>query len=349
MATRLKRALEFTFFNEVDLLLIENPIDIFYLTGISLSVGSLAISPKGSSLFVDGRYLEVAQKQRKDFEVQLVEKVSSFLASFSRIGFDSVFTTFDRYQKLSSCGLSLKGYASPLKHLRMTKEAGEIQALTDAAYVTVQGYQHALTHLKEGVTEEAVAWEFESFCRRHGASCLSFPPIIAFGANSALPHHRAGKTRLTPDTVVLLDVGAVVNGYAGDFTRVHFFGKPNQQLQNDYELIRRLQKKAVAALVPGVPFKTIDDLVRSEMKQHGCEHLFIHGLSHGIGLETHEAPTLRKTEGDRDLILEEGMTLAVEPGLYRPGLGGVRYEDVVVVTKEGGKVLYDESSSPHRP
>lgn len=340
---RLDKAQGLLSLHHLDLLLIEKPIDIFYLTGITVSLGRLAITAAGAHLFVDQRYLEEARKKNV-CPVSMPEDLTSFIAPFRRVGFDSAFTSYDRYQFLAKTYPSheWKPLSTPLKKLRMKKEPQEIKALTDAARITFQGYKHAESFLKEGVSEAEIAWEFELFCRKKGASALSFEPVIAFGENSAYPHHRAGPTRLKPNTIVLFDVGAIVHGYAGDLTRVHFFGKPDPQLQKDYDLTRRVQAEAIQALIPGTPFKEIDDLVRKRFAEHGCADLFTHGLSHGIGLEVHEPPSLRKVGGDYDLILEEGMVFTVEPGLYRPGLGGVRYEDVALVTKTGGKVLYEE-------
>ncbi len=324
----------------IELLFVDDPVDLYYLTGLSLSLGRLLVSSDAACLFVDGRYLSIA-KRDAPCAVCLSTDLKTHLKSETKIAFDSHFISYDGYLELQknfpSCHFI--PVSAPLKTLRMIKETKEIEALRKAQRLTFQGYQHIVSLLKEGIMEEELAFEFEVFCRKRGASRLSFSPIVAFGKNSAYPHHRAGKTRLQNDSIVLLDLGAVVDGYAGDMTRVHFFGKPNPELAKDYALIQKVQKKVISLIAPGLTFGQLDGIARSELKKEGVDHLFTHGLSHGIGLDVHEYPALRKSGGDRELVLKEGMAFTVEPGIYRENLGGVRYEDVVIVTKDGHEEL----------
>jgi len=232
---------------------------------------------------------------------------------------------------------TLQPISQPLKMLRMVKSEPEIAALRRAAQLTKEGYRHIVSLLKEGISEAELSFEFEWFCRKKGATKLSFAPIIAFGENSAYPHYRSGPVLLKKDQVVLLDLGVVVDQYAGDMTRVEFFGKPDEVLKQDYEMIQRAQKKAIALVKPRARFGDLMDAVLKELGEDA--HLFTHGLSHGIGLDVHEFPRLKIQGGETELRLEEGMAFSVEPGIYRPGRGGVRYEDVVVVTKNGHEIL----------
>lgn len=321
-----------------DVLFVDNPIDIFYLTGISLSLGRLVVSQKSASLFVDGRYFGIA-KAKAPCDVFLAGEIKKNV--HGTIGFDSSFISYDGFLDLQKQfpGHQLIPISKPLKNLRMIKDGDEIAKLKKAAHLTRAGYQHIRVLLKEGVTEESLAMEFEFFCRKNGASKLSFDPIVAFGPNSAYPHHRAGKTTLKKDQIVLFDLGCVVDGYAGDMTRCDFFGDVDPQIQKDYALLEQVQKKVIAHVKPGIEFGVLDHLARSELEKAGVGALFTHGLSHGIGLEVHEYPALRIKGGDPKLVLEPGVTFTVEPGIYREGLGGVRYEDVVLVTKEGHEIL----------
>ena len=327
----------------VEILLIDNPVDLYYLTGLDLSKGRLAIGKKEAYLFVDGRYFEMAKK-KAPCPVILTEAgaLEEKLKPFRQIGFDSAFVSVDGYQALQKELLhkNWQAIASPLRDFRVIKEEAEIAKLRRAADVTWKGYKHAASCLKEGITETEIAWEFERFCREHGASELSFSSIIAFVENGAYPHYRAGNVKLKKDMAVLIDVGAVVDHYAGDLTRVVFFGKPDPEIEKMYRWVQSAQKKAVDAVKPGIPIGDLDWMVREIFKKEGVDSFFTHNLGHGIGLETHEYPRIRHQTSDGGCILKPNMVFTIEPGLYRPGIGGVRYEDMVVVTETGVENLY---------
>ena len=326
---------------DVDCLLIDDPVDLFYLTGLTLSIGRMALFPDRASLFVDGRYIEIGKK-KAPCEVKLNQEFVSYLSSAQKVGFDSAFLSCDDFAKLEK-QLPQKKWvplSKPLKEMRAVKEGREIETLKKAARLTWEGFLHIRSLLKEGISESELALEFEFFCRRKGASALSFSPIIAFGENSAFPHHRAGNTKLKKNQIALFDLGAVVDGYAGDMTRVIFFGEADPELQKDYQLIQQAQALAIDAIRPGVQFGELDRIAREYLRKAGVADLFTHGLSHGIGLETHEFPFLRIEGGDRETELTPGMVFTVEPGLYRPARGGVRYEDTVLVTKTGAENFF---------
>lgn len=326
-----------------DALFIEDPIDLLYLTGLSVSTGRLVVFPKRCILFVDGRYFEVA-KRTAPCEVMLRDDkvLAALLETDVSIGFDSAFLSYEAVRNMEKNipGKKWVAIPEPVRELRICKDKHEIDALQKAADLTWRGYQHILSLLKPGVTEEELAFAFELFCRRHGASRLSFEPIIAFGENSAYPHYRAGKAQLREGQNVLIDIGAVVEGYCGDFTRVAFFGAPNTQILRDYELLQRVQKLAIEAVHPGVLIGELDRIVRDELRREGCEALFTHGLGHGVGLKIHEAPSLKPDSADAKQAFKAGMVFTIEPGIYRPGIGGVRYEDMILCTKDGAKNLY---------
>lgn len=316
--------------------MIENPIDLFYLTRLSLSKGILVITDKRAELFVDGRYFEAAQKQ-KDLTVRLYEKNSWAKYLKGSIGFDSTFTSFAQYEMLKSSWPEVmwKPLESPLKQMRAKKNPEEIAALKRAAELTAKGIQHIKSLLKEGISEEELAFSFEFFCRKNGASGLSFDPIIAFGENSAYPHYRTGKALLKKGDIVLMDVGCVVDHYRGDLTRVEFFGKADPRIDHFFQVVKKAHDKAVQAARPGIKVGQLDRMVRDEFRKEGMEEYFLHSLGHGIGLETHEYPRLRDQGEDGETLLEPGMVVTIEPGLYQAGLGGVRYEDMILVTDQG--------------
>lgn len=309
--------------------LIENPVDLFYLTGLKLSRGALLIGDE-VTLFVDGRYFAKA-KNEAPCAVRPLEEMN---LKGKQIQVDSFFTTMDRCEALKK-ETEILGHSRLLKRMRSVKELKEIEALKRAARITYKGFEHVASLLKTGVSEEELAFEFEVFVRKQGASGLSFEPIIAFGENSAYPHHRAGKSMLKKDQIVLIDVGAVVDQYAGDLTRVVFFGQKDPELARMLELTQNAQKEAINAIRKGATFGSLDVAARRIFVAAGVEALFTHSLGHGIGLETHEFPAIKATSPDRDEKIEPSMAFTIEPGLYKPGLGGVRWEDVIIVTDSG--------------
>jgi Xaa-Pro aminopeptidase len=325
--------------SDVDACIIDNPVDLLYLTGLSMSKGRLWVG-KESTLFVDGRYFETARKKApcavKIWDEQKNQKEK-------RVGFDSAFVSYNEYLSLQKMFPEVEWVpiASPTKQLRVCKDAGEIAALKKACKLTYLGYERVKECLKVGVTEAEMAFEFEMFCRKNGASGLSFDSIIAFGENGAYPHHRAGPTKLQKDQMVLIDVGAVVDLYHGDMTRVVHFGTPDPRVVEFEEIVRRAQKKAIAHVKPGIRAGELDQIVRDEFDKHNVKPLYIHNLGHGIGLDTHEFPRIRFDSDDGKLVLKPGMVFTVEPGLYQPGVGGVRWEDMVLVTETGCEVLSD--------
>ncbi len=323
--------------------LIEDPSDLYYLTGLSLSIGRLWVSEKESCLFVDGRYYARAKREAPcPVELNTGIHFKKVLQNVKRASFDSAFVTYNGFLALKSGFPHIEWVpvSSPLKNLRLIKDGAEIAALRKAAHLTWQGYQHILRHLKEEVSEAELALEFEFFCRKNGASGFSFEPIIAFGENSAYPHYRAGNARLKQNQIVLIDVGAIVDRYCGDMTRVVFFGKPDPGLAHFDQLNRSAQKKAAALVRPGLKIGELDRVVREEFRKENLEELYTHSLGHGIGLQAHEYPRIKVDGDDKDLILKPGMVFTIEPGLYQPGLGGVRYEDTVLVTETGYENFY---------
>ena len=318
---------------------IEQAADLLYLTGLALSKGRLFVSRDDATLYVDGRYFERAKKEAP-CAVQLWEEQKK--RPEKRIGFDSSTVTYEGFLALKKAMPHVEWIPTPnpVKKLRAIKDATEIAALQKAADLTFRGYQRIVECLQVGVTEEELALEFEVFCRKNGASGLSFEPIIAFGENGAYPHYRAGKSRLKKNQMVLVDVGAVVNQYHGDMTRMYHFGKPDARIVEFEEIVARAKAKAIAHVKPGVRAGEIDQIVQDEFERSNVKQLYTHSLGHGVGLETHEFPRLRFDGEDKDVRLEPGMVFTIEPGLYLPGLGGVRIEDMILVTANGHQNLF---------
>jgi Xaa-Pro aminopeptidase len=325
---------------KIEALLIENPIDLLYLTDLQLSRGRLWVRPGQSKLSVDGRYFGDASN-RAPCPVTLWEK-NSEKPQAGRIGFDSAWCSVDNLERLKkeSPDAEWVGIRSPLMEQRIIKEFWEIERLREAARITWGGMQHVQSLFKEGVSEQELAIEFEYFVRKRGASHLAFESIFAFGENSAYPHHRSSTTRLKKDQIILIDVGAVFEHYCADVTRVFFFGEADSELLKMDRIVRDADRSARQQLRVGAKIGSLDRAARDRLAQDGVESLFTHSLGHGLGLEAHETPIIRWDGDDRDLTIQPQMVMAIEPGLYRPGLGGVRYENSGVVTPGGFESFY---------
>jgi Xaa-Pro aminopeptidase len=189
------------------------------------------------------------------------------------------------------------------------------------------------------MTESEAALELDFFWKKRGGQGFSFDPIIAFGANSSMPHYRAGITPLKKGDTVLIDIGVMVNNYHSDMTRTVFFGEPHPEMRKIYNIVREAQTRALDAVKPGVHAGELDKAARGYIEAEGYGPQFSHSLGHGVGLEIHEWPFLRNRVPMADIPIKEGMCLTVEPGIYIEGLGGVRIEDSIIVTQEGYRSL----------
>ncbi len=351
---RWRKAIELLLRKKLDLFLLDDPISIFYLTDVRLSLGRLWIGREKKRLFVDGRYFEEAKK-KANCEVDLFseERLQEFFLSLDRkeikVGFDSGAMTLLSYQKLSQLKettaqkgiqVTFEALENPFRALRLIKEAEEIDALKTSAVICWKGFEHICSLLKEGVSEKEIAWQFERFCRELGADAMSFDPIVSFGENSAFPHHRPGTALLKQNDIALIDLGVMVDHYASDMTRTIFIGTPHPKLAEFYSIVQRAQRKALAFCKPGERLGSLDKAARDFISSCGFGDLFVHRLGHGVGLEVHESPSISTEGEDRDLILEAGMVFTIEPGIYQAGLGGVRYEDTIVITEQGYENFY---------
>ncbi len=326
-------------------LLIESPVDLYYLTGAHLSLGKLTLTKSAAHLFVDARYFD-ACKGLSGVKTHLTKgfgKDSLFAKEFAklegkRIGFDSAYTPFESWALYSKwvTRKSLVPVKRPLSPLRSVKEASEIQKLKRAAKLNVRGMQFLKKRLKVGVSEKELATALELFWLKEGGGPMSFEPIIAFGENSALAHHRASSRRLKRGDTALFDIGINVEGYVSDMTRTYFYGEPPKKMREIYAVVEKAQKRALLAASAGVQTGELDKLARSVIEEAGFGPLFGHSLGHGIGLEIHEEPSLRSSS---ETLLEPGMVVTIEPGIYLPGVGGVRIEDSVLIKEKGIEIL----------
>lgn len=336
--------------------LVEDPINLYYLTGIDMSSGRLLVLLKEAFLFVDSRYYEVCKKN-SPFTVVLAENglpLKSLLClkeleGTKVLGFSSALTSYSRYLQIEEAlkehnqtaknPLQLKPLENPITELRAIKDAEEIDLLRQAAQLGVEGFDFVQSFLKEGVSEQQVATELEIFWKRKGAKGVAFDPIIAFGANSSMPHHRAGSATLKQGDAVLIDIGVLFHRYHSDMTRVIYFGEPLPKMLEIHAIVLEAQQRALQLCKPGTTLAELDVAARGWIAEKGFGDTFKHGLGHGVGLEIHELPSIRQKMVPDQTPLVPGMVITIEPGIYLPGIGGVRIEDTVVITEQGHENL----------
>lgn len=317
-----------------------NLTDIYYLTGLKLSRGALLIQKTGSVLFVDSRYTEYAQKNGLLKVANLsLDEVKKNL-NVKPLYIDPAECSYKEGSDLiQTLGAQVLPNENPVQRARSQKDEKEIRALRKSCLLLKKAYDHVRRKIRTGVSEKQLALEFEIYAKKNGADSLSFEPIIAFGANSAMPHHRSGNTKLKKNSVVLMDLGVVVNGYASDMTRSFFYGNVSEKIQTLYTAVKRAQEEALAHLHIGTAVFTIDQAVRSVFQEYDAEDLYLHALGHGVGLDVHEYPIISAHRSPKDVVFLENMVVAIEPGLYLPRVGGIRLEEMYLITKNGPKKL----------
>lgn len=324
----------------IDAFLVSDSINLFYLTGLQLSAGNLIVTTNSMLLCVDGRYIDSCRQSTKiPVELQgtqtLAEIIQKHFPEVKSVGISDTETSYRGVLDLQKEFGQILALENPLKKIRMIKDDIEINLLQQAADLGSRGYDHVLSIMNEGVSEEELAIELEIFWKRAGGEKVAFSPIIAFGPNSALPHYRAGNARLKKGDLVLIDIGVTLNNYHSDMTRVFFFGDVDPELAAIYEIVKQAQTSAIAHCKPGVTAGELDDIARTVITEAGYGPRFLHSLGHGIGLEVHEAPILRNKKPQGDVRLEANMVVTIEPGIYLEGKGGVRIEDTIRLTEYG--------------
>ena len=339
---RLEKVREIIQSANCDAFLVDDTTNLYYSTGLNLSAGKLLVKRDDAFLLVDNRYFEFC-KNKAPVNVLLSEKtpLESILNGVSKLAFDSETTSYQDFlglQKLLK-EVTLVPLPNPIQKIRGIKDSQEIALLAEAAALNVTGYEYVKSLLKEGISEIEIATELEIFWKKKGGQALSFDPIIAFGENSALPHYHASDTCLKKGMAVLIDIGVKWQGYHSDMSRTLFWGEPPVILREIYEIVQEAQKLALALCKPGTLIGALDAAARDHITSKGYGENFLHSLGHGVGLEIHEWPLIRKREPYQNIPLEIGMVITIEPGIYLPGVGGVRIEDTIVITSAGYEIL----------
>ncbi len=338
--------------SKAEALLVTNPADIRYLTGF-VGEDSWALVPLRSArrpvyILSDFRFDEQIRREaprarvvmrKKESLAEALAKVRKRLR-IDKVGFQPAHVTVATRKSLGKA-LGRGGLVETDDQLikqRAVKDKPELDAIREALSIQQRAFREALEFAKPGQSEYEVCAYLEYRMRALGADGPSFPSIVAADANAALPHAIPGKAKLRRGGIVLFDWGARYNGYCSDMTRVIAFGRMKPKLREVYQVVLDAQLAAIDAIRPGAELKAVDGVARKLIRKAGYEKAFGHGLGHGIGLNIHEQPVLSfRAEGE----LEPGHVVTVEPGIYLPGVGGVRIEDDVLVTERGCRVLSD--------
>ncbi|WP_438448792.1 M24 family metallopeptidase [Gorillibacterium sp. sgz5001074] len=330
---------------QLDALLVTNSYNRRYMTGFTGTSGYVLITSGEAYFLTDFRYMTQAAQQAPDYKIvehkaKPMETVKELLdgLGIGRLGFEQQDVSYGLYKSYGEDleGIELVPTTFVVEKLRMIKDEQELSVMQEAADLADAAFTHILGYLKPGVSELEIALELEFFLRRNGATSTSFDTIIASGERSALPHGVASERKLGMNEFVKMDFGALYKGYCSDITRTVVLGQPTDKHREIYGIVKEAQETCLAGLRPGMTGAEGDALARDVIKKAGYGDRFGHGTGHSFGLQIHENPRLSPT---CDVVLQPGMTVTVEPGIYLPGFGGVRIEDDVVMTETGIRVL----------
>jgi Xaa-Pro aminopeptidase len=342
-AARADRLAERVRERELDALLVTASVDLRWLTGFTGTNGACVLTPDERLFLTDFRYVEQAGEQVDGFEIvragrDLLGDLASRLPR-GRAGFDDDHLTVKAHARLAGragTGVELVAAGGIVAGLREVKDAGELERIAAAAELATGAFERTLGRGLAGRTERAVALDLEHEMRLAGADDPSFPSIVAHGAHGALPHAEPRDVEIPAGVLVTVDWGARLDGYCSDCTRTVATGEVGAREREVHELVLRAQEAALAAVEPGAGCAAVDGVARALIEEAGHGERFGHGLGHGVGLEVHEAPRLAKSD---EGSLQLGNVVTIEPGVYLPGELGVRIEDLVVVEREGPRVL----------
>jgi Xaa-Pro aminopeptidase len=330
---------------EADCLLVSSPANVRYLSGFAGSNGLMLLTPGEQHFFTDPRYaIDAAQNIGAKVHVVRGPLYGGAAAVIKRkrlkkIAFESASTLYEDYIKLQEqlpLGASLVSAGKLIEVRRMVKSETEIATIRESVRVNSEAYERVLKRVRPGVREIDIAAEIEFQMKMLGAEKPSFDTIVAAGARAALPHAHPGDYRLGANELLLIDMGASLRGYCSDMTRVAHLGRVSRRVQDMYRAVLEAQLAGIAAVRDGNTAGRIDAAARKVLKQHKLDKAFVHSTGHGLGLEIHEMPRLGRKD---PTVLRAGMTVTIEPGAYVEGVGGIRIEDTVLVTRTGCEVL----------
>ena len=329
---------------ELDACLLKGMDNIFYLTGFRGSEGTLLVTRGDVFLMTDFRYITYAQEVTHGIKIVELRDKKNILGEICnqygirKIGFDSLHTPFFAYKKWSETVESVEFVPldNTIEEIRKNKEPEEIDKIISAIEIATKAFTEVFGGIHPGQTEKEVANNLDYAMRRLGAEGPSFQTIVASGPRAALPHAEPTDKQIQEGEMVIIDFGAQANGYCSDETCTLSIGEVNGKMHDIYTIVNNAKQFALDKIKVGKPIKEVDMIVRGYIEEAGYGDFFRHGTGHGVGIAVHEAPAINSTgEG----LLEEGMVITIEPGIYIPNLGGVRLEDMLLITADAPRVL----------
>lgn len=325
---------------------LNNYADLFYLTGYCGDAGFGIALEDEIVLFVDFRFVEQAKAETScqviDYKNQTLISVTDFLRKkkINKLFFDINKIYYGSYlewqEHLAGSDIKFIAHEDAILQLRAVKDMEEIKSIERAAKIADKGYYYLKSVIEKGMTEKELARKLDYFMLEQGAEKLAFPTILAFGEHAALPHAVPSERALQENDFIIADFGCQVNGYCSDMTRTFYLGEADTKAKYYYNLVLEAQQAALAIIKAGAICKEVDEAARFVFAQQELAEFFGHGLGHGVGIEVHEEPKLNSSS---NTALKENMVVTVEPGIYLPGKLGIRIEDLVVVTKQGYRIL----------
>ncbi len=341
----------------IDGLIVTRPENQFYLSGFAGGEyldATMLISADQAMLSTDSRYYEDVKQRAKDFTLFEAgydkNKVLGEFASFAKpkvVGFEmahlTVATLKDWTKAARKAGFKLKPTTDFVEALRLVKEPAELAKIKRAVEITDQAFAHFCAVIKPGMTEKEGAWIIEKYMREHGADKIAFDLVVAGGPNGALPHAIPGDRKFQRGEPIVVDIGCRVDHYHSDLTRTICLGQADEQFNKVYKTVLKAQQAAEKKIKAGTKGKRADAFARAVIEKAGYGDQFGHGLGHGVGLAVHEGPRASKLSKD---IYKPNMTLTIEPGIYIPGWGGVRIEDLVVITEGDVQIQSQANKEP---
>lgn len=340
--TPLRKIMESRDLDGVLLFSLEN---IRYLSGFTGSDAVFFLTPKEAFFLTDSRYWTQAEDEVYDSQIirykKKIDGIVTLLSDLNlkRVGFESPSLPFSLYQSLVEklgAQVELVPLERELRNLRALKDESELSLIRSAIEIASEAFLYTMKILKAGAEEQQLSLEMEFFMKRHGAEATGFDIIVASGSRSALPHGRASDKKIETGDFVLIDFGSRFKGYHSDQTRTVFCGSSSSEQRKIYEIVKTAHDRAIEKIRPGILICEVDQAARDYIQSQGYGEYFGHGTGHGIGLAVHEDPMVN---GENQDLLQEGMVFTIEPGIYIPGWGGVRIEDMVRVTSTGAEVL----------
>lgn len=330
------------FNNKIDAYVFMSEENRFYFTHFNTSFGCVIVSPNEKIFITDFRYETAAREALPHFTIvitsyaALYENIVAVLKRLNakHVGYEENYITVGEFKAMKAAlsDFTLKPAGAVMESVRAVKTEEELELIRNAENITQKALAKVVPLIKAGITEREVSAEIMFEMIRCGAQSLAFDNIVAFGENSAKPHHQSGNKKLEKNDLILIDIGCKANGYCSDMTRTFTIGEPNPQLVSVHSIVAEAQNYALKNIKAGMTCHEADSLAREYLAANGYIKEFGHSLGHGVGINVHESPRVAQ---NCPQILEENMVISVEPGVYIEGLGGVRIEDLVIVKKDG--------------